>query len=51
MPFTGPPEVVAASIKKLDEMGVSMLDLMVFGPPEVISENATRFAEEVLPLL
>jgi probable F420-dependent oxidoreductase len=51
MPFTGPPEVVAASIKKLDEMDVSMLDLMVFGPPEVISENATRFAEEVLPLL
>ena len=51
MPFTGPPEEVAASLKRASEMGITMIDLIVFGPPDVIIESAQRFAEEVRPLL
>ena len=51
MPLTGPPDEIAASLKKLDEMGVTTVDLIVFGPPELILENAQRFMEEVRPLL
>ena len=51
MPFAGPPEEIAASLKRLDELGVSMVDLIVFGPPDLIIENAQRFAEDVRPLL
>ena len=51
MPLSGPVDEIAASLKKLEEMGVTMVDLIVFGPPELILENAQRFAEEVRPLL
>ncbi|MGI8775203.1 MAG: TIGR03619 family F420-dependent LLM class oxidoreductase [Actinomycetota bacterium] len=51
MPFTGPPEVVAGNLKRLADRGVTMVDLLVFGPPELIVATAERFAEEVKPLL
>ncbi len=51
MPLTGPPEVIAESLARLDELGVSMVDLMVFGPASVISENAERFVTEVQKIL
>ena len=51
MPFTGPPEVIAASLKEAEAMGVTMVDLMVFGPGPVIVETAERFDAEVRPLL
>jgi hypothetical protein len=47
LPFTGPPDAIASSIKQLEDMGVGTIDLMVFGPPQVIIENAERFSEEV----
>ncbi|MEA2461390.1 MAG: hypothetical protein QOH90_1567 [Actinomycetota bacterium] len=51
LPLTGPPDAIAASLKRLQEMGIKMVDLVVFGPPDLISESATRFAEEVRSLL
>lgn len=51
MPFVGPPDHIAASIKSLADLGVSMIDLIVIGPAEVMVENARRFSEEVRPLL
>lgn len=51
LPLTGPPEVIAESLKRLDEMGVTMVDLAVFGPGSLIVETAERFASEVKPLL
>ena len=51
MPLTGPPEEIAKSIARLQDLGVTMIDLMVFGPASVISENAERFATEVRPSL
>ena len=51
MPLTGPPDEIAASLVKLRELGVTMVDLMVFGPGSVIAENAERFATEVRTLL
>jgi probable F420-dependent oxidoreductase len=51
LPLTGPPEVIAESLKRLDELGVTMVDLAVFGPPSLIVETAGRFAAEVKPLL
>lgn len=47
MPLTGPPEEIAKSLARLKELGVTMVDLMVFGPASVISENAERFVSEV----
>lgn len=51
MPLTGPPEDVAASVKKLKEVGVTTAHMIVFGPGPLVSETAQRFSEEVLPLL
>jgi probable F420-dependent oxidoreductase len=51
LPLTGPPEVVAENLVRLRDMGITMVDLIVFGPPDVIGEVASRFAEEVRPLL
>ena len=51
LPLTGPPEHVAESIKRLGDIGITMIDLIVFGPDEAIVENAALFAEEVRPLL
>ena len=51
MPLTGPPEHIAESLTRLDELGVKMIDLMVFGPANVINENAERFMNQVRPLL
>lgn len=51
MPFTGPAEEIARSLKEAEEMGVTMIDLIVFGPGPLVSETAQRFAEEVRPLL
>lgn len=51
MPLTGPPEEIAANLKRLQDLGVTMVDLLVFGPAAVIGEVAERFASEVRPLL
>lgn len=51
LPFTGPPEEIAASVKRLEEVGVTTAYLIVLGPGSVICETAQRFTEEVLPLL
>lgn len=51
LPLTGPPDEIAASLKRLGDLGVTMVDLAVFGPPEVIVETAQKFQEEVRPLL
>lgn len=51
MPLTGPADHIAGSIKKLEEAGVTSIDLMVFGPAQMIVETAERFAAEVRPLL
>jgi probable F420-dependent oxidoreductase len=51
LPLTGPPDVIAASLKRLGDLGVTMVDLAVFGPPDVIVETAQKFQEEVRPLL
>ena len=51
MPLTGPPEEIAASIKRLEDIGVSTAHMIVFGPGPLVCETAERFAEEVLPLL
>ena len=51
MPLTGPPEEIASSIKRLDEIGVTTAHMIVFGPGPLVSETAERFSEEVLPLL
>lgn len=51
MPLTGPPDEIAASIKRLGDIGVSTAHMIVFGPGPVVCETAERFNEEVLPLL
>ncbi|MDQ4065561.1 MAG: TIGR03619 family F420-dependent LLM class oxidoreductase [Actinomycetota bacterium] len=51
LPLTGPPEHIAGSVKELGDLGVTTIDLAVFGPAELIGETAQRFAEEVRPLL
>ncbi|HWC14622.1 MAG TPA: hypothetical protein VG929_08500, partial [Actinomycetota bacterium] len=51
LPLTGPPDAIAASLKRLNDLGVTMVDLAVFGPPSLIVETAERFSEEVRPLL
>lgn len=51
LPLTGPPDVIAASLKRLGDLGVDMVELAVFGPAPVIVETAQRFAEDVKPLL
>lgn len=51
LPLTGPAEHIAGSIKRLEELGVDMIDLAVFGPAELIIETTGRFATEVRPLL
>jgi alkanesulfonate monooxygenase SsuD/methylene tetrahydromethanopterin reductase-like flavin-dependent oxidoreductase (luciferase family) len=51
LPLTGPPDAIAESLSKLQEMGVKMIDLIVFGPPQAINEAAIRFEEEVRSLL
>lgn len=51
LPYTGPPEEIAASIKRLEEVGVTTAHLIVLGPGPLICETAERFSEEVLPLL
>lgn len=47
MPLTGPPEAIAETMEQLEDMGVTMLDLIVFGPSGLVVEVATRFSEEV----
>ncbi|HVF52840.1 MAG TPA: LLM class F420-dependent oxidoreductase [Actinomycetota bacterium] len=51
LPFTGPPEAIAENLVRLRDAGVSMIDLIVYGPPPVIVESAERFAREVRPLV
>ena len=51
LPLTGPPDAIAASLKQLADLGVTMVDLAVFGPADLIAETAQRFMEEVKPLL
>jgi alkanesulfonate monooxygenase SsuD/methylene tetrahydromethanopterin reductase-like flavin-dependent oxidoreductase (luciferase family) len=51
LPLTGPPDAIAASLKQLQDLGVTMVDLAVFGPAALIVETAQRFVEEVRPLL
>jgi len=51
MPLTGPAEEIAASVKRLEEIGVTTAHMIVFGPGPLVCEAAERFTEEVLPLL
>lgn len=51
LPLTGPADHIASSLKRLGDLGITMVDMIVFGPAELVIENATRFAEEVRPLL
>jgi probable F420-dependent oxidoreductase len=51
LPLTGPPDAIAATLKQLKDLGVTMVDFAVFGPAQLIVETAKRFAEEVKPLL
>lgn len=51
LPLTGPPEAIAASLARLAELGVTHVDLTVFGPAAMIEEVAARFAQHVRPLL
>lgn len=51
LPLMGPCDAIAASLERLRELGVTMIDLVVFGPPSMLIETAARFAEEVLPLV
>jgi probable F420-dependent oxidoreductase len=51
LPFTGPPDAIAESLRALAALGVTMVDLVVFGPTTLVTESAARFAEEVRPLL
>jgi probable F420-dependent oxidoreductase len=51
LPLTGPPDAIASSLKQLADLGVTMVDLVVFGPAELIAETGQRFMEEVKPLL
>lgn len=51
LPFTGPVDHIASQLVRAREMGVTMIDLVVFGPGPLIVETAQRFAEEVRPLL
>ncbi len=51
LPLTGPPHEIAASLGRLSDLGVTMVDLAVFGPGEVIATTAERFAAAVRPLL
>lgn len=51
LPLTGPAEEVARSIARLEELGVTHIDLLVLGPGGAIVEMAERFKEEVEPLL
>jgi len=51
LPLTGPPEVVAENLAALRDLGITMVDLIVFGPGSAIDEVANRFAEDVRQLL
>ena len=51
LPLTGPPDAIAASLKQLKDLGITMIDLVVFGDADLIAETARRFVEEVKPLL
>jgi probable F420-dependent oxidoreductase len=51
LPLTGPPHEIAASLGRLADLGVTMVDLMVFGPGDVIASTSERFAAAVRPLL
>ncbi len=51
LPFTGPPDAIAGSLKRAQEIGITHFDLVVFGPAPLIAETAQRFVEEVKPLL
>jgi probable F420-dependent oxidoreductase len=51
MPMTGPPDAMAESVKRLEELGITTMDLLVFGPAELVIETAERFASEVLQVL
>jgi probable F420-dependent oxidoreductase len=50
-PFSGPPEAIAEAIRALAGLGVTMIDLAIFGSPGQIVEGAQRFVEEVRPLI
>lgn len=51
LPLTGPPEAIAEGLKRLGDTGVTTVDLITFGPPDLVVESAERFSEEVRPLL
>lgn len=51
LPLTGPADEIAASIKRLEDIGVTTAHLIVFGPGPLVCETAQRFTEEVLLLL
>ena len=48
MPITGPAEEMAKSIARLEDLGVTTIDLLVFGPAPLVVETAEKFATEVV---
>jgi hypothetical protein len=49
LPLYGTPEVIAESLRRLSDLGVTMVDLWHDGPADSIVPNLRRFAEEVRP--
>lgn len=47
LPFTGPPDAISSALERAADLGITMIDLIVFGPTEMIVESAERFAKEV----
>lgn len=48
MPLTGPVDAIVESIGRLEEIGVTTVDLVIFGAPTLIEESIQRFTDEVL---
>jgi probable F420-dependent oxidoreductase len=51
MPLSGPPQAIAETLVRLRGMGVTTVNVTVYGPPSMIVETAQRVAEEVRPLV
>ncbi|MFN2594852.1 MAG: LLM class F420-dependent oxidoreductase [Actinomycetota bacterium] len=47
LPLTGPVDQIVESIGRLQDIGVTTIDLVIFGPTSLIEESIQKFAEEV----
>ncbi|MEA2487298.1 MAG: hypothetical protein QOF16_952 [Actinomycetota bacterium] len=50
-PLSGPVDAIVESIGRLSEIGVTTIDLVIFGTVELVEESIQKFTEEVIPLL